>query len=158
MSTSNSRGAWNLTEDEQILHHHAATLKNDLETYRAYSRSTQDWKDLFKDHLVRFILIIRFHEPFSDSSQRKSMNFYAEANTRSPGIVMRIHPLLLSLSKTIEASEIDPDISAISENDERALSSDRYTLPSALPPLSIHLNGSNSLSLLSYQNAKLMRR
>jgi hypothetical protein len=80
------------------------------------------------------------------------------ANARSPGIIIRIHPLLLSLSKTIDASEIDPDISAISENDERALTSNRYTSPSELPPLSTHLYGPNGLLLLSYQNAKLTCR
>ena len=60
MSTCNSEGAKGLTQDERILHHHAAIIKRDLEAYRAYSRSQEDWKILFKDHLARFILVIHF--------------------------------------------------------------------------------------------------
>jgi len=81
----------------------------------------------------------------------KLINFYATASNRNSGIAIRIHPLLLSLSEMINASGTDPDISAISENNQRALSSDRYTLPSKLPLLEMHLYGSNGLSLLSYQ-------
>lgn len=73
-------------------------------------------------------------------------------------MAIRIHPLLLSLKKTIDASETDPDISAISENDERALSSDMYTSPSEFPPLEMHLYGTNGPFLLSYQNAILTHR
>jgi hypothetical protein len=56
MSTSNFGGAQDLTQEEQILHHHAALIKKDLEAYRAYSRSQEDWKDLFKSCLARFSL------------------------------------------------------------------------------------------------------
>jgi hypothetical protein len=66
MLASNSGGAQDLTQDEQILHHHAAMFKKDLEAYRAYSRSEEDWKVLFESHLARFIPIIYFYEPFSD--------------------------------------------------------------------------------------------
>ncbi len=90
--------------------------------------------------------------------QTKSINFYANASNRNSGISIRIHPLLLSLGKTIDASETDPDISAISENDERALSSNRYTSPSDFPPLGLHLYGIHGLSLPSYQNAILTCR
>jgi hypothetical protein len=77
MSTSVSAGAQDLTEEEQILHHYAAVVKRDLETYRAFptSMSQKDWEDLFKDHLVRFILAIRFFMPFSDLSRAKRCAF-----------------------------------------------------------------------------------
>ena len=66
MPTSNSEGAQALNEEEQILHHHAAMVKKDLEAYRAYFRDQEDWKDLFKDHLVCFIHRIYFYRSFSD--------------------------------------------------------------------------------------------
>ena len=50
-----------MIEEEQILHHHAAMVKRDLEAYRAYSRNMDDWKVLFKDHLVCFILGTYFY-------------------------------------------------------------------------------------------------
>jgi len=57
MSASNDSGAAShLTLDEQILHHHAAKVKKDVEAYRTYSRKPQDWRDLFTNHLARFIL------------------------------------------------------------------------------------------------------
>jgi len=80
------------------------------------------------------------------------MRFYIEARDRNPDNPIRVHPLLLSLSKTIDASETNPDIGAITENDERALESDHYTLPSALPRLEIHYPGQNGSSLKSNQN------
>jgi hypothetical protein len=58
MSTYSSEGVKDLTPDERILHHHAAILKKDLEAYHACSRSRDDWNDLFKIRLVRFILVI----------------------------------------------------------------------------------------------------
>ena len=61
MSISNSEEAQALIEEEQILHHHAAMVKRDLEAYCAYSRNMDDWKDLFKDHLVCFILRTYFY-------------------------------------------------------------------------------------------------
>ena len=79
------------------------------------------------------------------------MNFY-EARSRSSNSTIRIHPLLLSLTETIDASETNPDISAISENDERALGHRFYTSPSELPPLEIHFSGRCGLSLPSNQN------
>jgi len=58
MSTSNFRGAENLTQKEQTLHHYAAMVKRDLESYRLYpaSMSQEDWKRVFKHHLARLIL------------------------------------------------------------------------------------------------------
>lgn len=53
-TTSNSGGALGLSEDEQILHHHAAMIKKDLEAFNAISRSQEDWIDVFKNHLVCF--------------------------------------------------------------------------------------------------------
>jgi hypothetical protein len=72
MSTSDFGGAQDLNQEEQTLHHHAAMVKKDLEAYRdrAYSRSQDDWKNLFKNLLARFILVIRFCKPFSDLSRR----------------------------------------------------------------------------------------
>ena len=77
------------------------------------------------------------------------MNFFADASKKN---YIRVHPLLLSLTAAISASETNPDISTISENDERALRSNYYTPPDTLPPLEIHLSGQNGSSLLSTQN------
>jgi hypothetical protein len=42
-----------LTEDEQTLHHRAATLKKMLEAYHACeSKDEEAWRDQFKDILV----------------------------------------------------------------------------------------------------------
>ena len=71
MSTPNSEGgAHNLTEEEQILHHQAAMLKKDLEVYRAYPSSQEDWNNIFKDRLARFILVPHFYGPFLDPSRQ----------------------------------------------------------------------------------------
>jgi hypothetical protein len=70
MSTPNSGGAQDLTGEEYILHHHASVIKKDLEVYRTYPRSQEDWGNLFKTSLVRFILITHFYKPFSDLSRR----------------------------------------------------------------------------------------
>lgn len=67
MSTSNSGGVQELTQEEQILHHHAAMVKKDLEAYHAYSRSQDDWKDLFKSRLASFFLANHFYKSVSDS-------------------------------------------------------------------------------------------
>ena len=67
MLTPNAQGAQDLTQEEQILHHHAAVVEKDLEAYRAYSQSQGDWKKLFNEHLVHFILVTQFYRPFSDS-------------------------------------------------------------------------------------------
>jgi len=58
MSTSNFRGAENLTQNEQTLHHYAAMVKRDLESYCLYpaSMSPEDWKHTFKHHLACLIL------------------------------------------------------------------------------------------------------
>jgi len=48
------------------------------------------------------------------------MNFYANTRKANPNLTIRVHPLLLSLAKTINASDANPDIRTISENDERA--------------------------------------
>ncbi len=69
MSTSDSGGAQNLTQDEQILHHYAAMVKKDAEAYHAYSRSRRSWEDLFKDHLASCTLVVPICQPFSDSSR-----------------------------------------------------------------------------------------
>jgi hypothetical protein len=84
------------------------------------------------------------------------MNFFNEARKKKPNLSVRVHPLLLSLSETINASEINPDISAISENDERALRSKYYASPDSLPPLEIHLSSQNGPSLLSNQNGHVL--
>jgi hypothetical protein len=79
------------------------------------------------------------------------MRVYADTLKSSPEATIRVHALLLSLTETINASETNPDISAISENDERALRYPLYTLPSELPPLEIHVSGQNGASPLSNQ-------
>jgi len=67
MSKPNAQGAQDLTQEEQILHHHAAVVEKDLEAYHTYSQSQGDWKKLFNEHLVCFILVTQFYRPFSDS-------------------------------------------------------------------------------------------
>jgi len=59
MSTFNSE-AQDFTEEEQILHHHVAMIKKDLEAYHTYPRTQEDWNASFKNHLVHFILVIQF--------------------------------------------------------------------------------------------------
>jgi hypothetical protein len=81
------------------------------------------------------------------------MTFYAAARNRNPSLNIRVHPLLLSLTAEIDASETNPDLKAISENDERALRSEFYTPHSTLPPLEIHFSGQNGPSFLSNQNS-----
>ena len=80
------------------------------------------------------------------------MNFFVDAGDRNPNIAIRVHPLLLSLVAMIEASEDNPDMSSVSETDERALNSPYYNSPSTLPPLEIHFSGKNGPSLLPNQN------
>lgn len=60
MSTLNAQ---NLTPEEQILHHNAAMVKKDLEAYRVYSRTQEDWNKLFQSHLARDIFIMYFYKP-----------------------------------------------------------------------------------------------
>jgi hypothetical protein len=76
------------------------------------------------------------------------MAFYLSACCRNPEHTIHVHPLLLSLTEIIKASHTNPDISTISENDERALKSKLYTLPSIFPPLEIHFPGQNGQSFL----------
>jgi hypothetical protein len=78
------------------------------------------------------------------------MNFFADTRDRNPNLSIRVHPILLSLTETVKAFDPNPDISFISENDERVLRSNFYTSPSTLPPLEIHFSGQNGLSLPSF--------
>jgi hypothetical protein len=80
------------------------------------------------------------------------MAFYNAAVNTNPNLNIRVHPLILSLTETINASETNPDIKTISENDERALRSNFYTPHNAFPPLEIHFSGQNGRSL-SNQNS-----
>ena len=66
MSTSNFRGTRDLTQDELILHHHAAMVKKDLDACHADSGSNDDWNDVFINHLVRFCIEMYFYEPILD--------------------------------------------------------------------------------------------
>src|SRR5712691_7175466 len=77
MLISNSVEAQNLTDDEQILHHYAAMVKEDLEAYRVYptTKSQNDWEGIFKRHLARLIHSICFYKPFSDSSRKSRWTF-----------------------------------------------------------------------------------
>ncbi|KAH9016602.1 hypothetical protein EDB84DRAFT_1567170 [Lactarius hengduanensis] len=117
MSTSDL----SLTQDEQILHHHAAMLKKELGTYHASK--------------PKFM-------------QKTSADYYFRANTSSP-TPLRIHPLLLSLMEAFREHEDSPNISSVSENDPKVLSSNYYTSPSNLPPLDIHFPGQNGADPLS---------
>jgi hypothetical protein len=56
MSTPNFKETQHLTQDEEILHHHVAVIKKDLEAYHACFRSKKDWNCLFKKHLVHLFL------------------------------------------------------------------------------------------------------
>jgi hypothetical protein len=67
MLTSNSRGTQDLTQDKQILHHHAAMVKKDLDAYYADARSNDNWNGIFINHLVHFCIAINFYELISDS-------------------------------------------------------------------------------------------
>ncbi|KAF8272285.1 hypothetical protein EI94DRAFT_1697623 [Lactarius quietus] len=123
---------YNLTKDEETLHHYAATLKKILEAYHACeSRDENAWVNEFKVFLVR------------------SMVYFTDAISRS-GTRPCVHPLFLSLTEVISQIGNSPDISTVSENDPRALRSNYYTAPSDLPPLDIHFNGQNVCNL---QNA-----
>ena len=77
------------------------------------------------------------------------MNFFATACERNPEHKIRTHPLLLSLTEAISRSETNPNISAVSENDQTVLESKFYTSPTEFPPLEIHFSGKNGLSPLS---------
>ncbi|KAH8991309.1 hypothetical protein EDB86DRAFT_2830868 [Lactarius hatsudake] len=110
-----------LTWDEQTLHHHAAMLKKELEAYHA-------------------------SEP--KFMQKISVEYYFNANTRGP-IPLQIHPLLLSLMEVINKGEATVNISSVSENNPRILSSNFYTSAKNLPPLNIHSPGQNDVDSLS---------
>jgi hypothetical protein len=69
------------------------------------------------------------------------LNFYNNATTINPDVAIRAHPILLSLTEAFDASEANPDISTVSENDERVLRSNFYTSPIAFPPLEMHFSG-----------------
>jgi hypothetical protein len=69
MSAPNAGEVQGLTQEEQILHHHAAMIKKDLEAYHAYSRSKEDWNDLFRNCLARIILETHSYKPVSDLSR-----------------------------------------------------------------------------------------
>jgi hypothetical protein len=88
------------------------------------------------------------------------MNFYAEARKearhRKSNSTIRVHPLLLSLTETINASETNPDISTISENDKRVFGNGLYASPSEFPPLEIHFSDQCGPSLPSNQNGYVL--
>jgi hypothetical protein len=71
-----------MTQDEQILHHYAAVVKNDLEAYKAHSRSQEDWEDLFRNHLACFILVTIYKE-FSDLYRRNHSKFITRPMTKT---------------------------------------------------------------------------
>ncbi|KAF8274188.1 hypothetical protein EI94DRAFT_1696131 [Lactarius quietus] len=119
---------YNLTKDEETLHHYAATLKKRLEAYHACeSRDENAWVNEFKTFLAR------------------SMVYFTNAISRSR-MHPHIHLLFLSLTEAISQTGNSPDISTVSENDPRALRSNYYTAPSILPPLDIHFNGQNGVT------------
>jgi hypothetical protein len=81
------------------------------------------------------------------------MDFYADAHSRNPNTTICIHLLLLSLSETFNVSPANPNISTISENDERLwLGNPFYTEPGAFPLLEIHFSDQNGPYVLPNQN------
>jgi hypothetical protein len=78
------------------------------------------------------------------------MNYFCTIEGQSANL--RVHPLLLSLTKTFNASESTrstPNICTISETDKRVLNHERYTSPDKLPPLDIHFSGGMGVSPFS---------
>jgi hypothetical protein len=82
----------------------------------------------------------------------KLMKFYIGTCKTNANPIICVHPLLLSLTETIDASDTNPDRSSVSENDERVLGSNFYISPSILLLPEIHFSGQNGLSLLFNQN------
>ena len=82
--------------------------------------------------------------------QKTSVDYYFSANKRSP-ISLRIHPLLLSLMEVFKEGRgsVNVNLSSVSENDPRILSSNYYTSPKNLPLLNIHLPGQNGADPIS---------
>ena len=153
MSKSNSEGgAHDLTEEEQILHHQVAMIKKDLEVYCAYPSSQEDWNNQFRDHLARPILLPCFYRPFLDPSRQNQWIFLLMPAKQILFMFIRYYWASQRQSMPLETN---PDISTISENDERALRSNYYTPPDTLLPLEIHLLGQNGMSLLFNQNGIL---
>jgi hypothetical protein len=73
------------------------------------------------------------------------MTYYHQASQRGH-TPPRVHPLLLSLAEVYNKSPLN--ISSISRDDPRILSSKYYTSPDDLPPLDIHFPGQNGAALL----------
>ncbi|KAH9024138.1 hypothetical protein EDB85DRAFT_1894450 [Lactarius pseudohatsudake] len=127
MSTSDL----SLTQDEQTLHHYAAMFKKELETYHAcVPRNEGVWRKKFRARL------------------KISVDYYFSANKRNP-IPLRIHPLLVSLMEVFKEGRVSVNMSSVSENDPRILSSNYYTSPKNLPLLNIHLQGQNGADPIS---------
>ena len=80
--------------------------------------------------------------------QKLSVDYYCDAITRSH-VPLRIHPLLLSLMEVFKEGGVTVNISSVSENDSRILSSNYYTSPKNLPLLNIHLPGQNGADPIS---------
>jgi hypothetical protein len=74
------------------------------------------------------------------------MNYFYEVKDKH--FIPRVHPLLLSLTRVIKASEISPNIDSISEDDSdpRVLGNKYYTSPENFPSLDVHLYGINGMS------------
>ncbi|KAH9013472.1 hypothetical protein EDB85DRAFT_2158165 [Lactarius pseudohatsudake] len=127
MSTSDL----SLTQDEQTLHHYAAMFKKELEAYHAcVPRNEGVWRKKFRACL------------------KISVDYYFSANKRNP-IPLRIHPLLVSLMEVFKEGRVSVNMSSVSENDPRILSSNYYTSPKNLPLLNIHLQGQNGADPIS---------
>jgi hypothetical protein len=123
-------------------------FKKDLDACHTESGSERCWKCIFKNHLACY-----FSDPpvlctFLTLIQALAMQFYVQAEKRDPDKPIQVYPLLLSLTQTINASETNPDISTISENDEWVLNSEYYVSPSTLPGLEIHYHGQSGESPL----------
>ncbi|KAH9038878.1 hypothetical protein EDB85DRAFT_1887644 [Lactarius pseudohatsudake] len=145
MSTSNL----SLTQDKQILHHHAAMFKKELGAYHACTlRDEGVWRRTFRHRLVFWSSCNLLLSAKLKFMQKTSADYYFRANTSSP-TPLRIHLLLLSLMEAFREHEDSLNISSVSENNPKGLSSNYYTSPSNLPPLDIHFPGQNGADPLS---------
>jgi len=67
-----------------------------------------------------------------------------------------VHPLLLSLALMFKDSETSLNLSSVSEDNPKVLSSIYYALPKDLPLLDIHLPGQNGVVLFSDVHGSLL--
>lgn len=72
------------------------------------------------------------------------MDYFFKVKDKNP--IPRTHPLLLSLTRAINESDVSPNLASVSENDPDILNNKYYTSPHNLPPLGEHAYGTSPLS------------